>query len=51
LDTLASEVAAWEQQRNDAKARINGMFRIEHARAKLGKAYPDHEAERQRKAV
>ena len=50
-EMLAREVAAWERQRNDAKARINWMFRIDHARAKLGKVYPDHEAERERRAA
>ena len=31
---LASEIAAWERQRNAAKARINWMFTTEKARAK-----------------
>jgi transposase len=38
---LASEIAAWERQRNAAKARINWMFTTEKARARLGPAYPD----------
>ena len=38
---LTSEIAAWERQRNAAKARINWMFTTEKARAKLGLAYPD----------
>jgi DDE superfamily endonuclease len=38
---LASEIAAWERQRNAAKARINWMFATEKARTKLGPAYPD----------
>ena len=38
---LASGIAAWERQRNAAKARINWMFTTEKARAKLGPAYPD----------
>lgn len=37
---LAAEVAAWEKQRNAARARINWMFDVERARAKLGNAYP-----------
>ena len=37
---LISEIAAWEQQRNTASARINWMFTIEKARAKMGRAYP-----------
>jgi transposase len=38
--TLVAEVAAWESRRNSERARINWMFTIERARAKLGKAYP-----------
>jgi transposase len=38
--TLISEVAAWERQRNDAQARINWMFTTEKARQKLARAYP-----------
>jgi transposase len=37
---LASEIAAWERQRNDARARIKWMFTTDKARAKLGRAYP-----------
>jgi hypothetical protein len=38
--TLEREVAAWEEQRNRAGARINWMFTIEKARTKIGRAYP-----------
>jgi transposase len=38
--TLVAEVAAWESRRNSERARINWMFTVERARAKLGKAYP-----------
>jgi transposase len=38
--TLVAEVVAWERQRNAERARINWMFTVERARAKLGKAYP-----------
>jgi transposase len=38
--TLKREVAAWERQRNTAKARIKWLFTLERARAKLGRAYP-----------
>jgi transposase len=38
---LANEIAAWEQQRNKARARINWMFTTDKARAKIGRAYPD----------
>jgi hypothetical protein len=37
---LISEIAAWEQQRNAASARIKWMFTTEKARAKMGRAYP-----------
>lgn len=39
-EQLVSEIAAWEQQRNAAKARIAWMFTTEKARAKMGRAYP-----------
>ena len=35
------EIAAWEQQRNTARARIKWMFTTDKARAKMGQAYPD----------
>jgi hypothetical protein len=37
---LISEIAAWEQQRNAAGARIKWMFTTEKARTKMGRAYP-----------
>jgi transposase len=37
---LVAETAAWEKQRNAARTRINWMFTIEKARAKMGRAYP-----------
>ena len=37
---LRREIAAWEQQRNAARARIKWMFTTEKARAKMGRAYP-----------
>jgi hypothetical protein len=37
---LVSEIAAWEQQRNAAAARIKWMFTTAKARAKMGRAYP-----------
>lgn len=39
--TLESEIAAWEEARNAAKARIKWMFSVEKARKKMGKAYPE----------
>jgi hypothetical protein len=40
---LAAEVAAWEQKRNMAKARIHWTFTLAAARRKLGKLYPSIE--------
>lgn len=39
-DRLVSEIAAWERQRNAARARIKWMFTTDKARAKMGRAYP-----------
>lgn len=38
--TLVREIAAWERSRNRANAKINWMFTVDRARAKLGRAYP-----------
>ena len=38
--TLTSEVAAWERQRNKDGATIRWMFTVDKAREKMGKAYP-----------
>ena len=40
-DRLIAEIAAWEEQRNQACARINWMFTTERARTKLARDYPD----------
>jgi transposase len=37
---LVSEINAWQEQRNSAKARIKWMFTTEKARDKLARAYP-----------
>jgi transposase len=37
---LVAEIAAWQTRRNAEKARINWMFTVDRARAKLGRAYP-----------
>jgi transposase len=37
---LVAETAAWQKQRNAARARINWMFTTEKARTKMGRAYP-----------
>jgi transposase len=39
--SLVAETAAWERQRNAARARINWMFTTEKARHKMGRAYPN----------
>ena len=38
--TLAHEVAAWEQSRNGAQAKIVWQFTAEDARIKLRRLYP-----------
>jgi transposase len=38
---LRREIAAWQRQRNAARARIKWMFTTDKARAKMGHAYPD----------
>jgi hypothetical protein len=38
--TLASEIAAWQQQRNASGARIQWMFNPERARQKMERLYP-----------
>jgi hypothetical protein len=38
---LTREIAAWNQQRNDSGARVNWLFQVDHAREKLGRAYPE----------
>jgi transposase len=38
--TLVREVASWERARNKARSRINWMFTVEKARAKLAASYP-----------
>jgi transposase len=40
-DQLVAEIAAWEQQRNAAGARVKWMFTTERARAKMARAYPN----------
>jgi transposase len=37
---LVAETAAWEKQRNTARARVTWSFTTEKARAKMGRAYP-----------
>jgi transposase len=44
VEQLATEIALWERQRNAAGARIKWMFTTEKARAKMGRAYPQPQA-------
>jgi hypothetical protein len=37
---LRREIAAWQRQRNVARARIKWMFTTDKARAKMRHAYP-----------
>ena len=40
FERLKSEVAAWEQTRNNAKRTVNWHFKTADARVKLKKLYP-----------
>jgi len=40
--TLTSEIAAWEQQRNQAQATVHWRFTTAQARVKLHRVYPSH---------
>ena len=40
MPTLCREVAAWNQQRNDARARIDWLFDVQRAREKMRRLYP-----------
>ncbi len=42
-ETLTREVAAWESQRNAAKAKVDWRFTTDDARIKLKKLYPSME--------
>jgi hypothetical protein len=37
---LVAEIAAWERQRNNSRARIKWMFTAHKAREKMAHAYP-----------
>ena len=39
-ETLTREVAAWEEQRNASKAKVNWRFNTDDARIRLKKLYP-----------
>ena len=38
---LVAQIAAWERQRNAARAKVKWMFTTERARSKLARAYPN----------
>lgn len=40
MHTLMTELAAWQTQRNAAKATVRWQFDVQQARTKLGKLYP-----------
>jgi hypothetical protein len=40
-DVLASEIGAWQRQRNASGARIKWKFTTQKARSKMARAYPD----------
>ncbi|XAH24465.1 IS630 family transposase [Xylophilus sp. GW821-FHT01B05] len=44
IETMRSEVAAWQQRRDNLKAKINWQFTSEDARVKLLRLYPTIEA-------
>jgi len=50
-ETLEREVAAWEQSRNTAGARIRWMFTVEKARNKMRRAYPETILDSQQEAA
>jgi transposase len=43
-EMIVNEVAAWQQRRNDERAKIQWMFTTQKAREKLRKAYPVKES-------
>jgi transposase len=40
MATLQRETAAWNRQRNQARARIDWLFDVQRAREKMGRVYP-----------
>ena len=42
-DTLCRHVAAWEEQRNSAQAKVTWQFTTDQARIKLRSLYPSVE--------
>jgi DDE superfamily endonuclease len=44
IDDLRAAMAAWQDQRNEAKAGVRWTFETTHARTKLKRIYPTNEA-------
>ena len=51
IDTLKREVAAWEQQRNQAQVTIDWRFTTADARIKLKRLYPVFKEQKEQKAA
>lgn len=45
IEFLRKELAAWELERNEAKANVNWQFRTKDARVKRISLYPDLDSE------
>ena len=41
IDTLRAELEPWQAARNTARSTIQWLFRVEDARAKFARSYPD----------
>lgn len=46
IGKLKSELAVWEKERNEAKAKVNWQFRTKDARIKLVSLYPELEGKK-----
>ena len=42
IETLKTELTAWERERNNLEAKVNWHFRTKDARVKLVSLYPEH---------
>jgi hypothetical protein len=49
-ERLEAEIAAWQNQRNATRARVQWMFTTERAREKMGHAYPNVNRDRAKAA-
>jgi transposase len=50
-EMLQSEVAVWEQDRNEAKVTIDWQFSTEDARVKLKRLYPNYQVIKEQKTI